>query len=469
MSIKSYLNLYQLQEQDKTTKEERRSFGLSYSGLQNKHIKQLTTWIESRYDTLSHPLLSETFATYLYGLTFVLVILGFLVGFFSGIALLSYNGTSPVNVVYFMAMVIALPLFTMLLSLFSMLKAQQTQSVLVHLSPAYWMEKILLLLPHRFQFDIEGLHINPLLSNWLVIKRSQFIALFFSIGLGLSLLMMVATKDIAFAWSTTLQITPTDFHSFLLMVSTPWSGWLPSAVPSLELIEQSHYFRLGDRLGEEMIKNASSLGEWWKFLVCATLFYAIFLRFLVYLLASFGFHKALEKSMLSMDGVRQLLRDINEPIISTNAEVRTEKQEIDISGHLQIALDMGNTYTIVQGWAMPEMTIKVLNDSLCITASFVYEVGGSNSLKEDSLVISKSKGTVLLYVKAWEPPTMDFIDYLEELVETVAKVIVTPIGTEENHYVTTEKSMKEWERKLATYDNEKIWLQRINAQIIEEK
>ncbi len=102
--------------------------------------------------------------------------------------------------------------------------------------------------PRQSSEDLETLKINPLLANWIVIKRSQFVALFFSIGLGLALLVVVATKDIAFAWSTTLQITPESFHTFLEMLATPWKTWFPSAVPSLELIEKSQYFRLGDSL-----------------------------------------------------------------------------------------------------------------------------------------------------------------------------------------------------------------------------
>jgi hypothetical protein len=143
-----------------------------------------------------------------------------------------------------MVMVIVLPLATMLLTVISMLRAKSTQSILVHLSPAFWMEKMLGLLPGKVQENITAFKINPLLSNWLIIKRSQMIALFFSFGLLLALLAMVVTKDIAFAWSTTLHITPETFQDFLTTVAFPWRDFAPSAVPSMALIEQSQYFRL---------------------------------------------------------------------------------------------------------------------------------------------------------------------------------------------------------------------------------
>jgi len=458
MNLKSYLNLYQLLEVDTTTIEERRAFGLSQVLLQTKPIEQLMAWFELHKNKLKNPLLSDTFSSYLHSMTLGIVILSFIVGLFSGIALLNYNGHAPVNVVYFIAMVIGLPLFTMLLALLSMLKAGQSLSVLVHLSPAYWMEKILGFLPSKIQENIEGLKMNPLLSNWIVIQRSQYAALSFSIGLGVALLGVIATKDIAFAWSTTLQISPEAFHGFLELLSSPWKTWLPSAVPSLELVEQSHYFRLGDTLSEALITNASLLGQWWKFLAMATLFYAIFLRCMMVILSRFGLCWAVKKSVLNLEGVSALLNDMNEPIISTHAPENVISNERINDGNLQILTKLDASYDVVQGWAMSKKKLHVLNDMMDVISPLVCDVGGTNTLDVDSETIHKSKGEVLLYVKAWEPPTMDFMDYLEELLLSVDKVVVVPVGTEEAGYVANPKMTRVWVKKLALINSRKVWL-----------
>jgi len=460
MNLKSYLNLYQLLEVDNSTKEQRRSFGLTQILLAHKPVNQLLAWLDFHTSKLHKPLISETFTSYLYGISLVLVIVGFLAGLVSGLALLNYNGHAPVNVIYFIVMVIALPLLTMTLTLFSMFRAHHTQSVLIHLSPSYWMEKIVSLLPHKIQENLQNLKINPLLANWIVIKRSQLIALFFSIGLLLSLLLVVATKDIAFAWSTTLHIDARSFHNFLNTLAFPWRTWFPSAVPSLELIEQSQYFRLGDRLSEEMIRNASKLGEWWKFLAFATLFYAIILRFFMYLLSVLGLGMAVKKSFLSLKGVDILLRDMNEPIITTNAQESVKKNETTLQGTLQTVQKLDASYDMVVGWAMSKEQLHVLNDSMQVITPLVYDVGGTNTLEEDAEIIHKSHGEVLLYVKAWEPPTMDFMDYLEALVKSVDKVVVVPVGTQEEHYNAEMKFVTIWARKLALFKSEKVWLKR---------
>ena len=458
MNIKSYLNLYELLEQSVSSREENRAFGLAHIILKHKPIEQLLVWSEEHSAKLRKPSLCDTFSSYLYGVTLTLVLIAFILGLVSGVTLLSYSGHEPVNVIYFMAMVIALPLFTMTLTLLSMVRVSSSQSVLVHLSPTFWMEKILGFLPNKIEENIKTLKINPMLANSLVIKRSQLIALVFSLGLLLALIAVVITKDIAFAWSTTLHIDAKTFHGFLYNIALPWREIVPSAVPSLELIEQSQYFRLGDKLSEEMISNASVLGEWWKFLAAATLFYAIILRFFMLLIASLGLKSAVKKSFLSLKGARQLLQEMNEPIISTHAK-RAEKSFIaNTDGYIQTIETLDTSYDTMHGWAITHDELLVLGDSLHVIAPTHFEVGGANSFEEDNEVISKSHGEVLLVVKAWEPPTMDFVDYLIDLSSKVDKIIVMPIGTSDNLYQTTQNALDMWANKLALVNHEKVWL-----------
>ncbi|CAA6804958.1 MAG: Unknown protein [uncultured Sulfurovum sp.] len=460
MNLKSYLNIYELLENKIASHEENRAFGLSHLLLKNQPIEQLLAWEKEHIQKLDNPSMSDTLSSYLYGMTLTLVILAVMIGVLSGVGLLSYSGHEPVNVIYFIAMVVFFPLITMVLAMLSMLRANHAQSLLVHISPAFWMEKVLSLLPAKMQSNVSDLKINPLLLNWVMIKRSQLIALFFSLGLLVALLAMVITKDIAFAWSTTLQVTPETFHGFLQAVSYPWKAFYPSAVPSVELIEQSQYFRLGDKLSQEMINNASKLGEWWKFLAMATLFYALILRFLMFLLSVFGLHRAIKKSFLTLSGTSKLLREMNEPIITTHAPHDEELFVPTKESYVQIIQKLDSSYDVVQGWAISKEQLVVLNDSMRVIAPKFFEVGGVNSFEEDADIIAKSRGEVLFFVKGWEPPTMDFVDYLLELSHSVEKVIIMPIGTVENNYEIKQSAIDVWDRKLTQINEEKVWLKR---------
>jgi len=465
MNLNSYLDLFELLEEDRSSQEERRAFGLANVVSKGKPVEQLLAWVRDNRMKLNTPTLSEKFSSALYTVTLTLVVIAFILGFLSGVGLLSYNGHAPVNVIYFIAMVVFFPLFTMTLTLFSMFRANSVQSLLVHISPAFWMEKILYFLPNKWEEDLKEVKINPLLANWIVIKRSQIIALVFSFGLLTALLGVVATKDIAFSWSTTLSISPDTFHHFLHTLAFPWRELYPSALPSVELIEQSQYFRLGDKLSAEMIQNASRLGEWWKFLVFSTLFYAILLRFFVYLLSLFGLHRAVKRSFLTLDGSKKLLNDMNAPIISTHAN-ENEQQFIQRStAYSQNIHLLDASYDAVQGWAIPKENLSVIADSMNVISPVFFEVGGGNTLDEDNEIIHRSHGEVLLYVKSWEPPTMDFIDYLESLVMHVDKVIICPVGTMEDAYETDAREVNVWGRKLSTLGSDKVWLKSFSIQV----
>ena len=460
MHLKSYLNLYELLENDTSAREENRAFGLAHVLIKNKPIEQLLAWKKEHKHMLKSPTQGEKYQSHLYTITLSLVIIALMLGIVSGIGLLAYSGHEPVNVIYFMAMVIFVPLLTMSLALISMLRANNAQSMLVHISPAFWMEKLLSFLPKKIQTQLEDFKINPLLLNWIIIKRSQMIALFFSLGLFVALLMMVVTKDIAFAWSTTLHVTPQDFHSFLNTLALPWHELVPSAVPSVALIEQSHYFRLGDTLSEEMVNHANILGEWWKFLAMATLFYAIFLRFLLFILANWGVNRAMKKSFLSLAGAQRLLREMNEPIITTRAQKDEAVFVPNEENYSQILGKLDASYDIVQGWAISKENLVVLSDALQIIAPQFFEVGGANSLDEDNEILSKSHGEVSLFVKAWEPPTMDFVDYISALSDRVDKVVVVPVGTAKDDYAIEASYVDVWDRKLTQIKKANVWLKR---------
>lgn len=460
MNIKSYINLYELLKINPSTHEENRAFGITHVMLKNKSIDQLLGWIEHHKHRLKRPLLSDTFSSYLYRITFALVLIAFILGLITGIGLLSYSGREPVNVIYFIAVVIFFPILTMVLMVLAMFRASSSQNILIHLSPAFWMEKILGLMPAKVEENIKTFQINPLLANWLIIKRSQLIILFFSFGLLLALLGVIVTKDIAFAWSTTLDISPDTLHNLLYTLALPWREMIPAAVPSLELIEQSQYFRLGEKLDEKMIAHASQLGEWWKFLAFSTLFYAIFLRLVMFILVSFGFNRALKRSLLTLKGATKLLREINEPIISTHG---TKKEHTFIpheESYDQTIDRLDASYDCIQGWAIPHNDLLLLSDSMQVITPNYFEVGGANSFEEDMEVIFRSHGEILLFVKAWEPPTMDFVDYLSDLTNKVDKVIVMPVGTKKDRYEAGAKEIDVWENKLSLLKNKKVWLKR---------
>jgi hypothetical protein len=272
------------------------------------------------------------------------------------------------------------------------------------------------------------------------------------------LVLTVISKDIAFAWSSTLEVDPVAFQGVLSMLATPWQSFFPSAVPSLELVEVSHYFRLGEKLDATMVQNADKLGAWWKFLAMATLTYALVLRFAFWLWTCFGLHRQLKKELLSFSSVKQLLSEFNTPYVSTQAQ--------NLEQHLAISEDEISTvnsafameYHSLLGWNHTKSDLLLIEDYFGVKAKEIFVVGGRNSLKEDQDIVAKLEERVLLYVKAWEPPTMDFMDFLEELLkkDEISSIDVCPLGTVSNSYERESRDLHVWLKKLEKIESQKL-------------
>ncbi len=464
MNLKEYIDLHQLLQYGLLDHKKNRAFIINGSLETKSPIDKLKAWVNSHKSELKKPLLSDKIEKQIHRVSLVLGVIALIAGFLTGVALLSYSGKEPVNLIYFLAVAVFLPLFTMSLSLLAMLNADRSEAALVHISPAYWLEKLMSFLSGSNSDAVPKIQISPLIANWLVIKRSQLLALLFSIGLLLALLGVVVTRDIAFAWSTTLHISAEEFYSFVYALALPWREWLPTAIPSLEIVQASQYFRLGGNLDKDMIANAAALGEWWKFLVCAVVFYTILPRSILWIVAKQGYKNAITKSAIRLNGAQQLLYQMDTPVVSTTAFDNETQFKQSIGRHSQRIDKLRKHYDSVLGWSIDSDTIIVLNDAMEIETDQVFEAGGANTLKQDQSIISNSmNSSILLYVKSWEPPTMDTVDFIDELGSKSESLVVAPIGLSDNEYRPKTKDINIWSKKLSTIENEKVWLWQPNS------
>jgi hypothetical protein len=461
LSITSYLDFAQLLEVYRGNHEENRLFALKYKSLDKNPIKMLLLWAKEHRFHLTQGLNSKAFVAYIGTTTQLLAFLFLLIGFLTGLGLLSYSGDAPVNITYYLFFAMVVPLLSMLLSLFTMFSRGGVAEFFSLFLSLHWLDKLVALLPleSKKTFSKEIL-LPDELTKWMMIERMQRISLLFSIGLVMALIFVVVVKDIAFGWSTTLDISATSFHSFISTIALFWKDIVPSAVPSLELIEISQYFRLGERLDKELVANANQLGAWWQFLAMATVFYAIILRFLFWIFSYYGYKKILQKELLSMDGVATLLREFNTPFVSTEATQGEKHLEIVEENNLQVQNFVRKSYQNVLGWNFSKDEILLANDSKEITCSTVASVGGSNTFLEDENEAKSISRTALLYVKSWEPPTMDFVDFLELLIENrkVDTIHIYPLGTVGRYYESDAKDISVWKRKVQGLKSEKVWI-----------
>ncbi len=461
LSLVSYLDLSQLLEVYRGNHEQNRLFALKHKSLENNPTKMLLLWAKEHRFYLTQTLNSKGFFSSLAFTTQMLLLTFFIMGVLMGLGLLSYSGTAPVNITYYLFFAVVIPLFSMILTLFTLLSRGGVAEFFSLFSLLHWIDKLMPYLPFIKKKKIFTQELlPPSLLKWMFMERLQRISLMFSIGLLLALMFVVIVKDIAFGWSTTLDITPSSFHEFISTLAIFWRDILPSTVPSLELVEMSQYFRLGEKLDIHLVENASKLGAWWKFLAIATLFYAIGMRLLFWFMTHYGYRQSLKKEFRLIKGADVLLREFKTPFVSTEAPSVEKHLEISEEINLQVENTAHRSYHTILGWNFSKDEILLANDSKEIKCSYFAPIGGKNSFLEDENEAKKASVTVLLYVKSWEPPTMDFVDFLELLIDNrrVGAIQVYPLGTVGRYYESDIKDIDVWKRKVQGLRSEKVWV-----------
>jgi hypothetical protein len=461
LSIKSYFDMAQLLKVYRGTHEDNRLFGLKEEKLQKKPIKLLLKWLDANLYKVTAPLESKKYIEYLNSLNSILGLLAFLFGFFVGVGLLSYSGKSPVNIVYYLIIAVAIPLFSMFITTLSLVSHGKLANFLRMLFPLHWVEKFIsYVLSHKKVKNNFKMPFSFEFSKLFFIERVQLFSMIFSIGLFISLILMVVATDIAFGWSTTLQISVEEFHRVLSNIGIWWADIFPSAIPSLELVDISHYFRLGAKVDNSMIANADKLGAWWRFLAMSTLFYAIGLRFVFWLITKYLLQRQLKKEFLRLGGVSRILKEFERPFVSTKSQTPEKHLEIKESTKERVTSKKIEKNSTLLGWNYTKDEMRLANDATKIMVKEIIEVGGNNTFEEDEEIANSLRGKVIIYVKSWEPPTMDFIDFLEMVVENskVDRVEIYPLGTVGKFYKSNSKDIAIWERKIDTIQSKKVWI-----------
>ena len=407
-NIKSYFELEVLLKNKNIDRKNNRTIGLNNPNIKsNSNLIKL--WIDkNRYrvdNNYIHEKLNKINHT-----TKIAFVIAFILGVITSIGLLSYNGNQPVNILYFIFVIVIVPIFSILFSTYSLI---------------------------YFTKDITQL---------IVFQRWQYLTLIFYISLFLSFMLLITTQDIAFLWSTTLNISSNEFYNIISIISYPWSLIYNNLV-SLELIENSQYYRLGGELNQNIVANASLLGEWWKFLAMSIIVYGISLR-AIFIIVS---NKILNQKLSNLINIKasNILNEIKTPIITTISNKSEESLDIDKKEYQ--TKDIATQYKYTLGYAIKEDEILNINDLLNIEAINIFSVGGNNSLEEDFKITSQIDNKVLIYIHSWEPPTMDFLDLLEEINQ---EIDIYPIGVRNQQASIKEIDM--WSRWVDEVGNSRL-------------
>jgi hypothetical protein len=287
----------------------------------------LSAWLDGLRAEAGEPSLGDRVAGGARTALTVLFLLGVLVGISTGTLLLRFDGTRPVNVVEWVLVMVLLQVLLVL--------------VVVGGAPlvARWPD-----LPDRIPLVVElrsalrwivarlagaadpetrttlqrvrmraGLYRG--IERWGLLALTQTFAVAFNIGAIIAAAGLVVFTDLAFGWSTTLDLPAERFHALLEFAAAPF-GWIAVDLsPPLELVAATRYNRLSDAYASPVDPVAA--GRWWGFLVASVITYGFIPRAVLMVWAFARLSRDLRHVPLDTPDIDRIIRRLRTPHVES--------------------------------------------------------------------------------------------------------------------------------------------------------
>ncbi|MBX2810978.1 MAG: DUF2868 domain-containing protein [Myxococcales bacterium] len=460
---------------------------------QGSPLTRLRYWLENRR-RVEIDLPGESAANLISLLGWALLILGALAGASCGAALLAYDGKSPINVMAWLLYVAGIPF---VFALFLILGLMMPRRFLSRAGPVQALlgtliQPLLRRLPGGIRWTQSVFGRSSGIERWLLVGLTQVFTIGFLFAAIITLLVKVVITDLAFSWSTTLHLRNEQVAKVVQVVSSPWKGMVPLAVPDARAIEQSNYNRYiddftpnapGDNAIQSSITHRSyrrrssvdpvTSTRWWMFCAAAVVCYGLIPRFILLLLSMWCWQRTLAKwpdlKRADVSSLMQRLNnthpegvftprrtsDIVEPYSTPDPPVPSAKitpvsaEEPSGADTAEAQHQQPPLLTVVWGSAAADRQAAAA--ALMPPPQEVMSAGADLDLSAERKVLehaANQQQSVQVLIPLTEPPVEDVLSFLRELVAVAPAVDIVPIERRENtwHHATIDNL---WTRALA--------------------
>ena len=248
----------------------------------------------------------------------------------AGAALSSGTG-APANVLVFIVVFFLLQILLLLLYPVFMVwrhvrgggSSPWLQNLVVRLSRVRFLDRALgkagAELPETFAHLRLRQTIYGRVQQWMLFTLVQRMATGFNLAALATSFYLVTFHDLAFSWSTTLEIQPDDLQRGLEWIAKPWA-WLDVGSVSPDAIAVSRYVPIeGGYLDHSQIADVDPVElrrTWWPFLVAGLVTWGLLPRALAFLVGSFFTHGASRRVPLNHMAVQHLFERLFPPTAS---------------------------------------------------------------------------------------------------------------------------------------------------------
>ena len=404
----------------------------------------------------------------------ILFILGLVTGVGLSSLVLQYDGSQPINIIAAWLVLVGLPFTLMCLWLLTLLPFKfPLVSLLSEVLQRALFQPVSQWLLHRLNKPQMTSHQNALgftPSRRLLFAMSNVLMQWFALGVGLGALggalYLLASSDLAFAWSTSFGIEATRLHTITTKLAAPFAAFFEIAVPSLELVENSQYFRLEEAADRQFTQNnaANQLTQWWPFLIASIGFYTVLPRIFTLLIAYYQLKRSLYSELRALPDYAGLIARMNAPLVTTTGQNIESNKRIDTPEPAPEAVRFSLVAPLVN-WGAIEITPEQLEpglENIGLSAQGHFSAGGRNSRQQDREVINQLQAaraeSVLILVKAWEPPLLEFRDWLVQLRGVISGSIIVLLVDPDNRQ-PQEADLSMWRADLQQLADQALYVQ----------
>lgn len=357
----------------------------------------------------------------------VAVVIGLVLGYAAAMGLFYYDGSTPVNVVRILAVFVALQALTLVLFVIATLPGGVPGAAALRgLSPARLATFVSRFLPGNTRDALQqlmgtaGAHqrVYGRVQKWQLLTWSQSMALAFNLAAVCGALQLIVFSDLGFGWSTTLDVDAEQMHAITSAVSGPWSEVWQDAVPEETLVEATQTYRAENF--DLKVEPEDSV-RWWPFLVMSMIVYGVLPRVVTLIGTRWRLRQAVLRAVALTPGVDRVLDRLTAEVVETRGiahETPTPGNHVDTA----VAAPSADAGCVIR-WAEAPGGDEALH------------AGGGRTLEEDRQTIAAAAettgGGVRIRVKAWEPPVLEFLDFVKDLRSALGdgRVIeVQPVG-----------------------------------------
>ena len=464
----------------------------------------MAAWLAARRAEASQPLPGNYAAEALRLIQLLLLGSGALLGGAAGLAFFSYAGTTPVNVLHFLAFFVLAQILMMLLLLSKgaiqiILRrpplpiARTMISGLVNRAVSFLVRQLTasLAAEHRHAFAAlfgRAKGIAALYGKgffWLLCQLNQLFAIAFNLGLLATTFAKITITDIAFGWQSTIQFSTDSLHRLVQLIALPWAWLLPPATshPSLAQIEGSRII-LKDGLAR---LATGDLVSWWPFLLLAILTYGLLPRLL--LLIFFIYREKIEADdrTFTTAAASSIQRRMLTPSVSAQARPESDEQrnQTDPIGPEQQEPNSADSPLLIPLLMLvpDEIHEQVAARQLAeICRADGYQLVGilpflidyrSDELLLAELAKDVPESTAIgLLMEAWMPPITGFLGFIKKLRQATGitrpillRLLGKPAGANPLTPVQDPIMLKVWRQKTAALADPYLQI----APLVEEK